>query len=268
MVDIKSRYGPWGLVAGAAEGLGEAFAETLAGQGMDLILVDQQKESLEALSSRLESGYGIQTRIMNLDLASESSHLLLMEAISGTSCRLLIYNAAYSRVRKFIENDPADLDRYVRVNMHVPLLLIHSFCGHHTGKPLERKGLILMSSLAGLWGTRLLVPYGASKAFGHILAESLYFELKGGGFDVLACMAGATGTPGFWSSRPRRDRRIRVLQADRVATASLNALGKKPFVVPGSRNRMVYFLLSRILPRMASVRIMNRAVARMYPDRH
>jgi len=47
--DINDRYGPWCLVAGAAEGLGKAFSQALAEKGMNLILVDHQRELLDSM---------------------------------------------------------------------------------------------------------------------------------------------------------------------------------------------------------------------------
>ena len=36
------KYGPWALVAGAAEGLGFAFVEQAAGMGLNVVMVDNQ----------------------------------------------------------------------------------------------------------------------------------------------------------------------------------------------------------------------------------
>lgn len=267
-LDLKARYGSWGLVAGAAEGLGSAFARALAEKKLNLILVDQQKSLLEALARELESSYGIQVIPLHLDLAAGDSVEQMMEAVRKTSCRLLVYNAAYSRVQKFLENDQEELDRYIQVNIRSPLLLVHSVC-HLLSKEQElRKGIILMSSLAGSWGTQLLAPYGASKAFNHNLAESLSHELKSEGFDVLACIAGPTSTPGYLASLPQgKVRSMSVMDPEKVVKTGLRALGRKPFVVTGIRNKLTYFMMTRMLPRRISLRIMNRAVGKLYSEK-
>ncbi|TFH24532.1 MAG: SDR family NAD(P)-dependent oxidoreductase, partial [Bacteroidia bacterium] len=164
--------------------------------------------------------------------------------------------------------DPAMLDRYIQVNIRTPMQLIHAFCHLHSGEPDHRKGILLMSSLAGLWGTQLLAPYGGSKAFIHILAESLHHELKEEGFDVLACIAGATSTPAYLASLPPEKMKVRsTMDPDTVVEAGLRALGHRSFVIPGFKNKLIYFLLTRLLPRRTSVRVMNRAVGEMYKDR-
>jgi len=265
---MKNRYGSWCLVAGAAEGLGEAFCHSIAARSMNVILVDQQKDRLDLLASQLETSFGIQVRTLHLDLASGESVGLMMKAIRETECRLIIYNAAFSRVQKFMLNDPAMLDRYIQVNIRTPMQLIHAFCHLHSTEQNYRKGILLMSSLAGLWGTQLLAPYAGSKAFNHILAESLYYELKGEGFDVMACIAGATSTPAYLASLPHgKAKNLPVMHPDTVVEAGLRSLGHKPFVIPGLQNKLIYFLMTRVLPRRISLRMMNRAVGNLYREK-
>jgi len=267
-IDIKSRYGSWVLVAGAAAGLGNAFSRSLAARGMDLILVDQQKDQLDTLSRQLEASFGVQVKTLHLDLASGDSIGHLMGAIRETACRMLIYNAAFSRVQKFMLNDPALLDRYIHVNIRTPMQLIHAFCHLHSGAREKRKGILLMSSLAGSWGTQLLAPYGGCKAFNHILAESLYYELKEEGFDVLACISGAISTPGYLASLPKgKVKNMSVMHPETVVETGLRSLGHRPFVIPGSKNKLIYFFLTRVLPRRTSLRIMNRAVGDLYREK-
>jgi len=265
--DLNRRYGDWCLVAGAAEGLGQAYSTCLAEQGLNLIMVDLQKNSLDSLARKLEASFGIQTIALSIDLASVDSVKIMMEAIRNTTCRLMIYNAAFSRVMKFQDNDPEMLDRYIEVNTRIPIQLIHAFCRFHSGSSEHKKGILLMSSLAGSWGTKLLAPYGASKAFNHILAESLHCELKGEGFDVLACIAGATSTPAYLASLPTGKAKNRfTMTPEAVVNSALKSLGNRPFVIPGFRNKLTYFLLTRILPRRISLRIMNQAVGNMYQE--
>ncbi|MGW8316106.1 MAG: SDR family NAD(P)-dependent oxidoreductase [Bacteroidales bacterium] len=265
MRDLQEVYGSWALVAGAAEGLGQAYAVSLAQKGFGLVLVDQQEEPLQQLAKELEGNYGIQVRVLLLDLADRDASEAILSVIEETSCRLLIYNAAFSRVRRFSENSQEDLDRYVEVNVRTPLLLVHAFIAHFRETSSRRKGIILMSSLAGSWGSRLLAPYGATKAFTQVLAESLSHEWKGEGFDILVSITGATATPGYLSSLPD-DRKPpgTVMEPGSVPEEVFRALGKRSFVIPGFSNKLVYFLLSRILPRRISLGIMDRSVARLY----
>ena len=202
MKEIKTIYGSWCLLAGAAEGLGEAWSIALAERGMNIIMVDHQQDLMHALGDRLEREYGIRTHRLHLDLAEKDSVSRIMDMVKETSCRLLVYNAAYSRVKRFEENTEEDLDSYLGVNASAPIHLVHGLLKYHAGSPGLKKGIVLMSSLAGLWGAQLLAPYGATKAYNILLAEALHHELKAQNFDVMACVAGATSTPAYLGTNP------------------------------------------------------------------
>jgi hypothetical protein len=58
-----------------------------------------------------------------------------------------------------------------------------------------------------------------------------------------------------------------LLEADRVAAVALDALGRKPSVVPGAFYRFSAFVMNRLLPRRVAVRIMGRATRRLYAGR-
>ena len=66
-----------------------------------------------------------------------------------------------------------------------------------------RGGFIIMSSLAGQQGSPPITVYAATKAFGAVLAEGLWAELRGTGVDVLACVAGAVATPGLAGAKAK-----------------------------------------------------------------
>jgi len=124
-----------------------------------------------------------------------------------------------------------------------------------------------MSSLAGLWGTRLVATYSGTKAFNLLLAEALSFELKPYDIDITACIAGATATPGYLGTNPARGLcGPNVMKPAKVAVLAIENLGKKNVIIAGTGNRISYFLLTRILPRSTSAKMINRVMARTYRD--
>lgn len=265
LIDI---YGNWGLVAGAAEGLGEAYSTSLARRGMNLIMVDHNERGLQDLAARLEAEYEITVRKVFLDLGDKTAADAMMKEVEQTSCRFFVYNAAFSKVKRFTENSTEDLDSYVDVNMRTPIRLLHAFAAFHEADTTHRKGVILMSSLAGIWGTKLLAPYGSTKAFNRILAEALHHEMKEKNFDIMTCVAGATATPAYLGTTPQYGRiRPHVMQPERVVEETLQRMGHGALFVPGYRNRFTFFLLHRILGRKVSVRLFNRTVGKMYRER-
>jgi len=263
MYDYKKRYGNWGLVAGAAEGLGASFSTVLARWGINLILVDKSRDALLNTTNELKSLYGIEVRQVLLDLSKIESVDILLNHIMKEKCRLIVYNAAYGPVKDFMDNTPEELDYYIDLNSRIPLHLIYGFL--KTVPKKERAGILLMSSLAGLWGTQLVTPYGATKAFDYNLAEGLHYELKDKNIDVMACCAGATDTPNYQSTHPKKNLLgPGVMNPHKVAENALKKIGKKALYIPGFANQLTYFLLTRIFPRSFSTWMMNRVMYKMY----
>jgi short-subunit dehydrogenase len=124
---------------------------------------------------------------------------------------------------------------------------------------------VLMSSLSATQGSPLIANYAATKAYNLVLAEGLWDELRACGVDVLACCAGATTTPNYLASAPRRGAGTRSAISPQVVVAeTLAALGKRPSVIPGRFNRLAAFLMRRLLPRRTTITIMGRTMREMY----
>jgi len=251
---FRDRYGEWALVAGASEGLGASFAECLAERGLDLVLLARRESLLDDLAGRLRDRHGVEVRPLAMDLARPDLAGALAAATADLDLGVIVYNAAFVPVGRFVDADADALERAVDVNVRAPVVMLHTLL-----PGLERRGrgaVILMSSLAGLQGTSRVAAYAATKAFNTILAEGLWQELREQGVDVVACCAGAIETPGY--QRSGKGRVPGMLDPDAVARRTLDALGKGPRVVPGLVNRLVAVLFTRLLPRKAAIRLMAR----------
>jgi uncharacterized protein len=254
------RYGPWALVAGASAGLGEAFARALAARGVHLLLLARRQEALLALATDIRAKYGVDVRTEAVDLGRADVLERATRLAEGTEVGLLVYNAAYSVIGNFLEHPLEEQLRVIDVNCRAPLAL-----AHHFGRAMaarRRGGVVLMTSLAGSQGGPLLASYAASKAFNLVLAEGLWAELRPLGVDVVACRAGATRTPGYASSQPKKS--IRLMEAAPVVEQTLHALGRTSSLVPGLLNRLAAFLLVRLFPRRTAILIMGRATKQLY----
>lgn len=256
-------YGPWGVVVGASEGIGEAFATQLAGAGLNLVLVARRPDPLTALARRLITDFSVECTSVPLDFADSGAADSLAEATQELDVGLVIYNAAFSRIGPFLEYPAADRVQEVMVNCVGPVTVAHHFTRRFAGR--DRSGLVLMSSLAGFQGSPLVANYAATKAYNRVLAEGLWDELRGRNIDVLACNAGATLTPAYINSQPNTQRFAPPeMTAEAVAREALHSLGRGPSMVTGRANRLAAFVMGRLLSRRTAVRIMGKSARSMY----
>ncbi len=261
---LKEKYGPLALVAGASEGIGAAFATYLASSGINLVLVARRKEPLEQLAAELTTSYKIEVSCICCDLASAGAAAQLQQQLQGKEISLLVYNAALSYIGAFEKNTMEHNNQIAQANMVTPMNLLQLFA-----PPMLAKGkgaMILMASLAGFQGSGFLATYAATKAFIRVLAESLWYEWKDRGVDVIACCAGATATPNFIKTKPEKADFFapRVQSPDEVVKECFEKLGKEPSFVTGTGNKLASFIMQKLMPRKTAINIMGDTTRKMY----
>jgi uncharacterized protein len=261
---FKERYGPVALVAGASEGMGAAFAHALASRGLDLVIVARGKEKLDLAAAELTAKYAIRVWPVPCDLGSPDAIEEIRQVIGGMKINFLVYNAARSYIGPYLNEPVTEHMEMAGVNMLTPLKMIHHFGKHMVEE--KRGGMVLMSSLAGNQGSGYLATYAASKAFNRILAESLWYEWKNKGVDVIGCCAGATLTPNYIQSKPGRISPFapKPQLPEQVVKECLSKLGKYPSFVSGRSNKIACFLMNHIFSVKKAVNTMGDTTRRMY----
>jgi short-subunit dehydrogenase len=253
------KYGPWAVIAGASEGLGAEFARQIAARGLHVVLVDVAAELLGAVASEIRAAYQVDVREVVVDLVGADLNLARSLG-DGVEVGLFVYNAAFSPIGRFVEQDLADKLRALDVNCRAPLVLTHEFAASMAAR--GRGGIVLMSSMSGFHGTAMVATYAATKAFNLVLAESLWAELSDRGVDVLACCPGPTRTPGFEKSNPKGG--PTPMDPRAVVEETLLALGARPSHVPGFTNRLAEAFMCRVLGRKSAAQVISGATRRMY----
>jgi short-subunit dehydrogenase len=261
---LAEKYGHLALVAGASEGIGAAFSSYLARAGMNLILVARRREPLEQLASSLILKYKVNVSFITCDLADNDAAQTIKEALKGREINLLVYNAALSHIGPFEQNSLEHNNKIAGANMITPLNMLKIF-----GEPMLANGkgaIILMASLAGFQGSGFLAAYASTKAFTRVMAESLWYEWKNRGVDVIACCAGATSTPNFIKTNPENQGLFapRVLTPGEVVQECMSHLGKKPSFVAGRGNKIASFIMQRLMPRKMAINIMGDTTRKIY----
>ena len=254
MTEFQARYGPWAVVAGASEGLGAAFAETLASRGINLVLVARRPDPLAACARGVEERHGVTAIAHALDLSDPAATLAFARTLDQ-DIGLLVCNAAYSAVGHFTHVAHEELNKILSVNTQAPVTLVRELAPRLLDR--GRGGIVLMSSLSGNQGSANIATYAASKSFNTVLAEGLWQEFGEHGVDVVACCAGAIRTPGYQNAQAGIEA-PGTLDPGEVVEDTLRALGQSPVVVPGGTNKLAEFLMRRVLSRKAAVRLMSK----------
>jgi NAD(P)-dependent dehydrogenase (short-subunit alcohol dehydrogenase family) len=94
--ELSNLKGRQALITGAAGGLGQIFAETLAELGADLILVDLHGTDLDDLADRLIKSWGIDIKNVYCDLENQDQRLALIKQVASfkSGLNILVNNAA------------------------------------------------------------------------------------------------------------------------------------------------------------------------------
>lgn len=261
---FKEKYGNTGLVAGASEGLGAAWAHALAARGMDLVLIARRAGPLEATAKQISTKYNVNVQAIPCDLAAPGAARQIVTAIGNKQVDFLVYNAALSYIGAYADA-PVDTHLNIaRVNMLTMMELVH----HFGSGMLERQkgGVVLMASIAGLQGSGYLATYAATKAFTRTLAEGLWYEWKNKGVDIIACCAGAIATPNYLNTNPGKASALepKPQQPEQVIEECLSKIGKKPSFISGTGNKLVTLLMQHIFSRKMAINVMGNGMVKMY----
>lgn len=254
---LRPGYGPWAVVTGASDGIGRAFAIRLAEAGANVVLVARREDALSALARELSATYGVEARVLAVDLGDDRGIGRLLAETSPLDVGLLVAAAGFGTSGDFLDADLEAELQMIDVNCRAVAALSHAF-----GQRFAQRGgggLVLLSSLVAFQGVPRAANYAATKAFVQSLAEGLRVELAPHGVDVIASAPGPVKS-GFGA---RADMRMgRAVEPDVVARETLRALGRRTTVRPGLLSKLLEASLA-LLPRIGRVWVLTRVMGGM-----
>jgi uncharacterized protein len=258
--DLTQRYGPTALVTGASSGIGRAIAVEVANQGIDLVLVARRTDVLEELADRLRAETDVAVEVVGLDLAVEDGATRLLERTAGLDIGLYVAAAGFGTAGDLVDADLAREVQMVRLNIENVLTTTYGFARRMAAR--GSGGIILFSSVLAFQGVPRSANYAATKAYVQTLAEGLAVELAPEGVDVLSTAPGPVAT-GF--AQEAGMTMGTTLTPEVVAIATLNALGRRRSIAPGTLSRVLRGSLAP-LPRRVRTAVMARVMAGMTAD--
>ena len=136
----------------------------------------------------------------------------------------------------FLDRPMDELMRLIGVNVTGPTTLLHHFAGPMRQR--RRGGIIVVGSMAGFAGGSRMAVYTGSKAYEQMLTETLWWELKPSGINVLMLIAGTTRTPAMARMGVKLEGvGFPVMEPDEVAQEGLDNIENGPTWIAGAHNR-------------------------------
>jgi 3-oxoacyl-[acyl-carrier protein] reductase len=228
---MKLFEGRVSIVTGASQGIGETIARDLAGEGARVVLVDVQKEKLEAVAASIGAAGGLaEARVV--DVGDTAAVQATVDAVAAAHGRVdhLVNNAGITRDTLLMRMKEEDWDLVLRVNLkgtfNFSRAVLRTMIGARSGR------IVSIASVAGQMGNAGQTNYAASKAGVIALSKSLAREVGSRGITVNAV------APGFIATA------MTEALPEEVKKAYLEIIPLKKFGLPKDVANAVKFLLS------------------------
>lgn len=238
------------LITGTTSGIGKAFAEKLAMEKYDLILVSRNEEKLSAQAKQLTNKYGIKVFEVPMNLSEEYSAQKVFDIVKKDvdTIQVLINNAGFDEYGDFLSTDfekEMDMIRlHIMFTTEMMKLFLPAMVDNQYGRILN------LGSIASYIPCPYDAVYGATKAYVLSASKAINTEMKKHNVSVTTLCPGATKTE-FADKANMQETllfKIGVMEPEQVAKIGYRALmKKKPVIVPGFYNKTIVFL-SKILP--------------------
>ena len=238
---------PTALITGGTAGIGYEFAQQLAAQRYDLILVARDVERLTSVSEGIAAKHGVAVETIAADLIDPVQVAVVEKRLADGSrpVDLLVNNAGYGLKGRFLTNTVDTENGMLDVLVVAVLRLTHAALGPMTER--GSGGIINVSSVAGFLprGT-----YSAAKAWVNSFSEWAHYEYKPDGVVITALCPGFTKTE--FHSRMNVSRSsapsFMWLEVERLVCEGLADHAKgRAFSIPSKRYQAIV-KLSKLVP--------------------
>ena len=179
------------LITGATAGIGASYANLLAKEGFDLILVARDLPRLNKVAKELSKRFGVKTQCIKADLTKPFQLVRVEKRVADSKkpIDVLINNAGFGIKDSFtlsnLDKEQELLDVLVTAPMRLTHAVLPVMVKRNTGIIVNVSSVA--SFIAG--GT-----YSAAKSYLTVFSESLHTELHGTNVKISALCPGFTRT--------------------------------------------------------------------------
>jgi NAD(P)-dependent dehydrogenase (short-subunit alcohol dehydrogenase family) len=182
-------------VTGASSGIGRAIALRLATDGLDLVLGYRSDGAGAQRTAAAAAEHGGDVRVFQLDLVWPSAAASALEdALDDRGIDVLVNNAGVNRRAWFVDEDIADVERTLAVDLTGPLA-----CCQVAARRMVAQGrggrIVNVTSVHEHVPLRGATAYCAAKAALGAVTKVMALELAEHGITVNSVAPGETATP-------------------------------------------------------------------------
>ncbi len=240
----------YAIITGSTSGIGKAFAEKLAKEKHNLILVSRDDNKLTAQQEVLSKKHGIVVYSIVIDLAEPGAAKKVFNEVTlrGLTVEILVNNAGFNECGAFLKTN---------IEKEVSMIQLHAICTTELMKLFlpamveSRYGRIVN---LGSTGSYMTCPndavYAATKAYILQMSKGIHAELKGTGVAVTTLCPGSTKTAFALKAGMEGTLlfKLFVMEPETVAAIGYRAMRKgRTSVIAGVYNKLLV-LTSRITP--------------------
>ncbi|MEU7948306.1 SDR family NAD(P)-dependent oxidoreductase [Micromonospora taraxaci] len=212
------------LVTGATSGIGRAFAERLAADGFNLVIVGRRKDRLEEFAAAHPE---VTVRTVAADLSTTEGIDAVAEICATEPLTMLVNNAGVAHYMPLADLPAAKAAELVNVKVLAPTMLTRAVVAgmqeRGEGTIINVAGMIAFSGPAPHSQMPRRAVYGGSLAYLVAISQTLSAELEGTGVTVQVVCPGVVATE-FHERQGLDMSRMPRMTADDVVTASLRGL--------------------------------------------
>lgn len=237
-MNLKEKYGEWGIILGATEGVGKATAEKIAQGGMHVVLVGRREEALHELGKAISEKYGVKHLVIRADFSEDNAADAIFEKTKDLDMGFMSYVACLHKFGKLQDTEWEWHKKMLNVNINTFLKCFYHYMGIFAKQ--KRGAVVNYSSLTGVTSSPYNAQYGAGKAYIAKLTEAVAYESRDC-VDVMVATLGSTITPSWLKNQPGgaegEAARKRAMTTEAVVDEIFDKLGKVRSLVVGETNR-------------------------------
>lgn len=248
---MKNLQGKKALVTGAASGIGQCIAISLAQMGADLYLWDIDQENLQQVADQgRRHGNDVRTAIVDLAQPENITRAVQTVLADWGKLEILVNNAGVAHYGQLARMSADLRQRILQINLLAPVQLTHEFLPTLLEQPEAH--VLNVCALLGLIGTRKMTAYCTSK-YGLVgFSEALRAEMAPKRVGVTALCPGFVETGIFeavhFAKKPNRPPRWSCVTPEFVAGKAIRAIRRNQGTVVVSPMAQFLWRFKRYFP--------------------